>query len=122
MEIGKRIKQRRTELKMSTDSLAKIIGKDRSTVYRYESGAIDKVSSDILATLADALQTTPAYLIGLDHTEESAVASFISADGMQLRHMELWYKELGDVEFTDSENRQIIEFAKYLVHLRKLDR
>ena len=116
--IGKRIKRRRIELKMSIDSLARTIGKDRSTVYRYESGAIDKVSSDVLAKLATALNTTPAYLIGLDHSEESAVASYISADGIQLRHMETWCKELGDIEFSDKENQEIIEFAKYLVYRR----
>lgn len=116
--IGKRIKRRRIELKMSIDSLARTIGKDRSTVYRYESGAIDKVSSDVLAKLATALNTTPAYLIGLDHSEELAVASYISADGIQLRHMETWCKELGDIEFSDKENQEIIEFAKYLVYRR----
>lgn len=118
MNIGSRIKQRRTELKLSADSLAKMIGKDRSTVYRYESGGIDKISAEMLEPLAEALETTPAYLIGLDRSAESVVASFVSSDGMQLRHMEKWHKELGDIEFTDTENEQIIRFAKYLVHLR----
>lgn len=118
MSIGNRIKQRRMELKMSADSLAKMIGKDRSTVYRYESGGIDKISAEMLEPLADALETTPAYLIGLDRTAESAVASFVSSDGMQLRHMETWYRELGHIEFTDAENQEIINFAKYLVHKR----
>lgn len=118
MNIGSRIKERRMELKMSADSLAKRIGKDRSTVYRYESGGIDKVSADILVVLANALETTPSYLIGLDRTEEQAIADFVSADGVQLRHMEAWYREFADVEFTDAENRQIIEFAKYLIYRR----
>lgn len=120
MEIGNRIKARRLELKMSADSLAKLIGKDRSTVYRYESGGISKLSADMLEPLADALQTTPAYLIGLDRTEESEIASFISADGIQLRHMEEWNREVGHVTFTDEENREIINFAKYLVIRRGL--
>ena len=103
MNIGNRIKERRMELKMSADSLAKLIGKDRSTVYRYESGSISKLSADMLEPLADALQTTPAYLIGLDRTEESAVASIISSEGMQLRHMEEWNREMGHITFTDEE-------------------
>lgn len=119
MNIGSRIKERRIELKMSADALAKLIGKDRSTVYRYESGGIDKVSSDVLAVLAKALETTPSYLIGLDRAEEQAIADFVSADGVQLRHMEAWYKEFENVRFTDAENRQIIEFAKYLIYKRK---
>lgn len=120
MNIGSRMKQRRIELKMSADSLAKAIGKDRSTVYRYESGGIDKVSSDILVTLANALETTPSYLIGLDHTTEQAIADFISSDGVQLKHMQTWYRELGHIEFTDAENQEIVNFAKFLVHKRGL--
>lgn len=121
MNIGNRIKQRRTELKMSADSLAKLIGKDRSTVYRYESGGIDKVSADILVTLAKALETTPSYLMGLDRTEEQTIASFVAAEGVQFRHMESWKQEFGNVEFTDAENQEIIDFAKYLLFRRGLN-
>lgn len=120
MNIGTRIKERRMELKMSADHLARLIGKDRSTVYRYESGHIDKISAEMLEPLADALETTPAYLIGLDRSTESVVASFVSSEGMQLRHMETWHKEFGHIEFTDKENDEIIMFAKYLLFLRTL--
>lgn len=121
MNIGSRIKERRMELKMSADGLAKLIGKDRSTVYRYESGGIDKVGSDILITLAKALETTPSHLMGLERTEELKIASFLSSDGVQLRHMETWQRELGHIEFTDEENREIINFAKYLLFKRNLN-
>lgn len=121
VSIGSRIKQRRMELKMSADSLAKIIGKDRSTVYRYESGGIDKVSADILVTLSRALETTPSYLIGIDHTTEQVLADFVSSDGAQLDHIKQWYQELGHIEFSDSENQEIINFAKFLVYKRALN-
>lgn len=120
MNIGNRIKERRMELKMPADGLANLIGKDRSTVYRYESGSIDKIGSDILMSLANALETTPSYLIGLDRTDEMTIASFMSSEGVQLRHMESWYKEFKDIEFTDAENREIIAYAKYLVYRRSL--
>lgn len=120
MNVGSRIKERRLELRMSADSLAKLIGKDRSTVYRYESGGIDKVSSDILITLAKALETTPSYLMGLERTEELKIASFLSSDGVQLRHMESWQQEFAHIEFTDEENQEIINFAKYLIFRRSL--
>lgn len=120
MNIGSRIKHRRMELKMSADALARKIGKDRSTIYRYESGSITKLSAEMLEPLADALETTPAYLIGLDRSTESVVASFVSSEGVQLRHMESWYQEMGHIELTDEENREIINYAKYLVHKRNL--
>lgn len=112
---------------MSADELARRIGKDRSTVYRYESGDIDKVSVDMLEPLAKALDTTPAYLIGIDksvefsaaHVEADGVtATFMSTNGEQVRHMEQWVKELGNIQFTDAESAEIICFAKYLLYKR----
>ena len=64
MNIGQRIKSRRKELKMSADELGKRLGKDRSTIYRYENGDIENLPIDILEPIADALDTTPQYLMG----------------------------------------------------------
>lgn len=64
MKIGERIKQRRLEIGLSVDQLADIIGKNRATIYRYESNEIEKFPLDILYPLAEALRTSPAYLMG----------------------------------------------------------
>lgn len=64
MHIGQRIKERRKELKISANELAKRLGKDRSTIYRYEKGEIENLPLDILDPIARALNTTPAYLMG----------------------------------------------------------
>jgi len=68
MTIGNRIKLRRQEIGLSVDQLADRIGKNRATVYRYESNDIEKFPLDILEPLADALRTTPAYLMGWEET------------------------------------------------------
>lgn len=130
MSIGNRIKKRRTELKMSADELARRIGKDRSTVYRYESGGIDKVAVDMLEPLATALKTTPTFLLGLDQEsgefastnvfKDGVASTYISSNSVQVRHMESWIHEAGHVEFTDDEHQQIIDFAKYLLFKRNL--
>lgn len=64
MDIGLRIRNRRKELKMSADELGSRLGKDRSTIYRYEKGDIENLPLDILEPIAKALETTPAYLMG----------------------------------------------------------
>lgn len=61
--IGQRIQQRRKEINMSADELAKKLGIDRSTIYRYENGDIKKIPLDILEPIAKALNTTPTYLM-----------------------------------------------------------
>ena len=64
MTIADRIRNRRIELGLSVDDLAKLINKNRATVYRYESNYIKNYSPDVLSMLADALKTTPAYFYG----------------------------------------------------------
>jgi transcriptional regulator with XRE-family HTH domain len=70
MTVGQRIKQRRKELKMSADELGKRLGVNRSTVFRYESGFIEKLPIDILQPIADALDTTPQYLMGWEEEQK----------------------------------------------------
>ena len=75
MTIGERIKNRRNMLGISADQLAEMTGKSRATIYRYENEDIKNLPSTILETLAIALNTTPADLMGWDETE-SNVARF----------------------------------------------
>lgn len=72
MTIGDRIKQRRIELGLTADDLANRIGKSRATVYRYENGDIESFPTTVLEPLAEALQTTPANLMGWDKEEKIA--------------------------------------------------
>ena len=64
MTIGERIKSRRKELDLSADDVAKRLGKNRATVYRYESNEIENLPVGVLEPLAKVLQTTPAQLMG----------------------------------------------------------
>ena len=64
MNVGQRIKEKRKEMKMSAGELGKRLGKDRSTIYRYENGDIENMPLDVLEPIAKALDTTPAYLMG----------------------------------------------------------
>lgn len=70
MNIGERIKQRRKQLKMSADELGERLGKDRSTIYRYEKGDIENLPLDILEPIAVALHTTPQYLMGWENVQK----------------------------------------------------
>lgn len=71
MLIGKRIQARRKQLGMSADELGKRLGKDRSTIYRYEKGDIENLPLDILEPIAYALETTPQYLMGWEQVEQA---------------------------------------------------
>ena len=61
---GQRMKARRKEIGLSAERVAEILGVSPATIYRYEKGDIEKVPGDLLAPIAKALQTTPAFLMG----------------------------------------------------------
>lgn len=64
-ETGERIKARRQELRMTQDQLAEKIGyHGKSTISHIEKGDFDMSQSKIVA-IAEALQTTPDYILGL---------------------------------------------------------
>ena len=71
MNIGQRIKERRKALKMSADEMGAKLGKDRSTIYRYEKGDIENLPLDILEPIAEILQTTPQYLMGWEQVQKN---------------------------------------------------
>ena len=75
MTTGRRIKQRRKELGLSVDEVAKRLGKNRATIYRYESDYIESLPSPILEPLADILHTTPAFLMGWDEEQQENAPS-----------------------------------------------
>ncbi len=64
MTVGQRIKLRRQQLGLSVDDVAEKLGKNRATIYRYESDEIENLPLNILEPLANVLGVSPAYLMG----------------------------------------------------------
>jgi transcriptional regulator with XRE-family HTH domain len=97
MRIGDRIKDRRKQLKMSADELAAKLGKDRSTIYRYEKGDIENLPLDILEPIAKALHTTPQYLMGWEEVQKkndtlSDIVIRLQTDELFMSAVESLYK------------------------------
>ena len=65
-EIYERIKQRRQELGLTVEELANKMGyKDKSSISKIENGKADIPTSKVIA-FARALETTTAYLLGIE--------------------------------------------------------
>ena len=64
MNIGDKIKKLRKNMGISQIDLAEIIQVSKQTLYKYENGIVTNIPSDKLEALADALDTTPEYLMG----------------------------------------------------------
>lgn len=70
MTIGDRIKNRREELKMSQEELAHLIGyKSKTSINKIELG-VQNLKQSKIKEIANALQTTPSYIMGWDNDHE----------------------------------------------------
>lgn len=62
--VGERMRTRRKELGMTLDDISMEIGVARSTVQRYETGAIEKLKLPVIEAIARVLRVTPEWLVG----------------------------------------------------------
>lgn len=83
MEIGEKIKFLRMRQGMTLEELGSRVGVGKSTVRKWETGQIANMRRDKIASLADALNVSPSYLIGwedennvyMDMKNNSGIAS-----------------------------------------------
>lgn len=62
--MAQKIKDLRQQRGMTLEQVANIVGVGKSTVRKWETGMIANMKRDKIAALAQALGTTPAYLMG----------------------------------------------------------
>lgn len=66
MDIKDILKDRRLELQLTLEDVAKRVGVSPATISRWESGDIANMRRDRIAALAEALQISPAVIMGWD--------------------------------------------------------
>ncbi|MBN7773174.1 helix-turn-helix domain-containing protein [Clostridium aminobutyricum] len=116
MQISERIKNRRKELGLSAEAVAERIGVSPATIYRYESADIMNMGIDKLIPLAEALHTTPIYLM---LGEEVPLQQREPSGTVEISETEKQLNELFHGCTTD-EQEKIIQYAKGLIEYRKL--
>lgn len=99
MTVGERITARREELGMTKSELASLIGISKATVTRYEQGKIEEMGVSKLGPIANALRTTPQYLMGWENNANAPPATTEGALKTKeaLRLMELLPPEKQDI-------------------------
>ena len=110
MNIGQQIRKRRKELKMSVDELARRVGKDRSTIYRYENGEIGNMPLELVSPMVEALEMTPQELL-----------SFFVGKSEWLAECAECFAAPKGYEFSDDEVKICSEMVKYLMRIRNTD-
>lgn len=70
MDIGERIRYRREQLELTQEELARKIGyKSKTSINKIELG-IQNLKQSKIKAIADALQTTPGYIMGWEGIDE----------------------------------------------------
>lgn len=73
-ELSRKIKELRLSRNMTLEQVATIVGVGKSTVRKWETGMIANMKRDKIALLAQALGTTPAYLMGWKEEQKHDVS------------------------------------------------
>lgn len=63
-DMARKIKDLRQQRGLTLEQVATVVGVGKSTVRKWETGMIANMKRDKIAALAQALGTTPAYLMG----------------------------------------------------------
>lgn len=71
MTTGERIRQLRVSKGLSQEELGRKIGVQRAAINKYETGVVVNLKRSIIAKLAEALDTSPTYLMGWENSQES---------------------------------------------------
>lgn len=76
VELGRRVKQRRTSLRLTQEALAGELGLQRTSIANLEKG-MQRISAEAVAVLAAALRVSPAELMPAKTARDSDLDDLI---------------------------------------------
>lgn len=81
MDIGNKIKKRRIELDLTLEQVGDLVGVQKSTVMKWETGFIENMRRDKIVLLAKALQVSPLWILGIEESNEYSNSIMIPVYG-----------------------------------------
>ena len=103
--MGERIKRLRSENNMTLEELGNKVGVGKSTVRKWENGIIANMRRDKIAKLADALNVSPAYLMGW---KTPPTSSYVLATKDSKELIDIY------VQLTPSNQNRVLTYSKNL--------
>lgn len=114
-QVGERIRERRTELKLPMPELGKRIGVNKSTIQRYEADGVDPKRTMIINGLAEALLTTPEWLTGL--SEDKEYSSFTVCQMDMEKHIKNYLETVTSSIKTEPHQQLLTTFLGQFIDL-----
>lgn len=82
-----RMKELRKKRYMSLIEVAELVGKSEASISRYENNPINKLNLDLIENIADALDTSAAYLLGMtdnsDYTSQIKLSEYLENEDLK---------------------------------------
>ncbi len=97
MTVSERIREQMTLLDLSYGELSAKTGLTKSAIHRYATGHTDKIPTEALEKLAQALGVTPAFLTGWEQERPHTLAAHFEGE-----------------EFSDEELKEIADFVRFV--------
>lgn len=122
--MGVRIKKLRLENNMTLEELGNKVGVGKSTVRKWENGMIANMRRDKIAKLAEALNVSPAYLMGWNESSSPLVVDYQKPD------QERYYQRISEytARFLDLYNQlsstnkgKVVSYTKGLLHTQQME-
>lgn len=94
--MGERIKQKRLEHNFTMEELGAKVGVQPSAVNKWEKGLVRNIKRNTIGTLAEILECSPAWLMGIDEAPDSKFS---------IDNAKLVSKMRNDIEFSAFANK-----------------
>ena len=107
MTKGEKIRHLREQKGLTQTELAEIVKTSKQNIYKYETGKITNIPSDMIEKLCAALGVSPSYLMGWGETEKESpavIGEAVSESSVQ------WLTSLSQEEF--QEVRDYIQYRR----------
>ena len=117
--MGTRIKNLRLENNMTLEELGNKVGVGKSTVRKWENGMIANMRRDKIAKLADALNVSPAYLMGWNESSKPAATIElynVHCDTEEESKLVLSYRKLNE-----HNQRKVLTYSQNLLSTQQME-
>ena len=115
MNIGDKIRQLRETNGMTLEELGDKVGVGKSTVRKWETGMIANMRRDKILKVAQALGTTPDYLMGWEKPAEDEAEKL--ADMVGDRKLTSYIEKISQLD--DADKEKIYSYIDYIISSKK---
>lgn len=111
--LGERIKELRTEKKLSQEELGKILGIGKAAIWKYENECVHNIKRESIKTLSSYFGVSPNYLLGYSDERNEQLLKLSDLDEAEKRRAAQF------LSLTKEEKEKILDYMEYVLSQRE---